>query len=137
MLQVQLYEQKIQMGVKGFTLIEVLIVMAIFSIGILAAGAMQMTSTRGNASARRITEATAHAESQIENLMQQSYYHADLDPVSNPHESSQGPYTINWNVTEIDLDANGTNESKAVDVTVNWSYRGDRNVSIKYIIPEY
>ena len=137
MFQMQLDKKKMQTDVKGFTLIEVLIVIAIFSIGILAVAAMQMTSTRGNASARRITEATAHAESQMENLMQQSYYHADLDPVGNPHASTQGPYTINWNVTEIDLDADGTNESKAVDVTVNWSYRGDHNLSINYIIPEY
>jgi type IV pilus assembly protein PilV len=128
---------KMQIGIKGFTLIEVLIVMAIFSIGILAVAAMQMTSTKGNASARRITEATALAENQIENLMQVSYDHADLNTATNPHGSTQGPYTINWNVTEVDLDADGTNDSKTVDVTVNWSYGKDRSVSIQYIIPEY
>ncbi len=128
---------KMQIGIKGFTLIEVLIVMAIFSIGILAVVAMQVTSTKGNASARRITEATALAENQIENLMQVSYDHADLNPANNPHESTQGPYAINWNVTEVDLDANGTNDSKTVDVTVNWNYGGDRSVSIQYIIGEY
>ena len=126
-----------QICIKGFTLIEVLIVMAIFSIGILAVAAMQMTSTKSNASARRITEETALAEKQIENLMQLSYDHADLDPANNPHESIQGPYIINWNVTEIDLDANGTNDSKRVDVTVSWINGGNRNVSIRYIIPEY
>jgi len=126
-----------QMNVKGFTLIEVLIVLAIFSIGILAVAAMQMTSTKGNASARRMTEATALAENQIENLMQLSYDHADLNPANNPHESTQGPYTVNWNATEIDLDADGTNDSKTVDVTVNWNYGRDRSVSIQYIRPEY
>ncbi len=138
MLQMQSNKQKMQMDLKGFTLIEVLIVMAIFSIGILAVAAMQVTSTKGNASARRITEATALAENQIENLMQLSYDHADLNPANNPlHESTQSPYTINWNVTEIDLDTDGTNDSKTVNVAVNWSYGGDRNVSIQYIIPEY
>jgi type IV pilus assembly protein PilV len=130
-------KQKMQMDVKGFTLIEVLIVLAIFSIGILAVAAMQMTSTKGNASARRMTEATALAENQIENLMQLSYDHADLNPANNPHESTQGPYTVNWNATEIDLDADGTNDSKTVDVTVNWNYGRDRSVSIQYIRPEY
>jgi type IV pilus assembly protein PilV len=48
MLQRQLIKQKMQMDIKGFTLIEVLIVMTIFSIGILAVAAMQMTSTKGN-----------------------------------------------------------------------------------------
>jgi type IV pilus assembly protein PilV len=137
MLQKQSNEQKKQMDIKGFTLIEVLIVLAIFSIGILAVAAMQMTSTKGNASARRITEATALAENQIENLMQVSYDHADLNPANNPHESTQGPYTVNWNVTEIDLDADGTNDSKTVDVVVNWNYGRDRSVSIQYIIPEF
>ncbi len=137
MLQTQSNKLKMQIGIKGFTLIEVLIVLAIFSIGILAVAAMQMTSTKGNASARRITEATALAENQIENLMQVSYDHADLNPANNPHESTQGPYTVNWNATEIDLDADGTNDSKTVSVAVNWSYGGDRNVSIQYIIPEY
>jgi type IV pilus assembly protein PilV len=137
MLQTQSNKLKMQMDIKGFTLIEVLIVLAIFSIGILAVAAMQMTSTKGNASARRITEATALAENQIENLMQVSYDHADLNPANNPHGGPQGPYTINWNATEVDLDADGTNDSKTVDVTVNWNYGRDRSVSIQYIIPEY
>jgi type IV pilus assembly protein PilV len=138
MFQIQSNKQKIQMDFKGFTLIEVLIVMSIFSIGILAVAAMQMTSTKGNASARRMTEATALAENQIENLMQLPYGDEDLNPATNPHPGPQGsPYTINWNVTEIDLDADGTNDSKTIDVTVNWRYGGDRNVSIQYIRPEY
>ena len=137
MLQTQSNNIKIQMNIKGFTLLEVLIVIAIFSIGILAVAAMQMSSTRGNASARRITEATALAESQIENLMQLSYDDENLDPADNPHPGPPGPYTMTWNVTEIDLDANGTNDSKRIDVTVSWNYGGDRDVSIQYIIPEY
>jgi type IV pilus assembly protein PilV len=137
MLQRQLIKQKMQIDIKGFTLIEVLIVMAIFSIGILAVAAMQMTSTKGNASARRITEAAALAENQIENLIQLPYDHPDLIPANNPHVSSQGPYSVNWNVTEIDLDTDGTNDSKTVNVTISWSYGGDRNFSIRYIIPEY
>jgi type IV pilus assembly protein PilV len=137
MLRGQLIEQKKQVGIRGFTLIEVLIVMTIFSIGVLAVAAMQMTSTKGNASARRMTEATALAEEQIENLMQLPYDHADLDPANNPHLSTQGPYLVNWNVTEIDLDSNGTNDSKKVDVAVSWRYTGKRNLSMLFIIPEY
>jgi type IV pilus assembly protein PilV len=138
MLQILSNEQKMQMGIKGFTLIEVLIVIAIFSTGILAVAAMQIISTKGNASARRITEATALAENQIENLMQLPYGDADLNPANNPHPGPQvPPYTVSWNVNEIDLDADGTNDSKTIDVTVSWSYGGDRNVSIQYIIPEF
>ena len=137
MRQRQLIEQKMQMAIKGFTLIEVLIVMTIFSTGILAVAAMQTTSTKGNASARRMTEATALAEKQIEDLMQLPYDHADLDPANNPHAISRGPYTVNWNVIEIDLDSNGMNDSKKVDVAVDYRYAGKLKVSIQYIIPEY
>jgi prepilin-type N-terminal cleavage/methylation domain-containing protein len=137
MLRTQLIEPKKQIAIRGFTLIEVLIVMAIFSIGILAVAAMQMTSTRGNASARRMTEATVLAEKQIENLMQLPYDHADLDPTNNPHVSNQGPYSVNWNVTEVDLDSNGINDSKKVKIAVSWRYAGKRNLSMLYIIPQY
>jgi type IV pilus assembly protein PilV len=137
MFQMQSNKQKIKMNSRGFTLIEVLIVIAIFSIGILAVAAMQMTSTKGNASARRITEATALAENQIENLIQLPYDHADLNPANNPHGGPQGPYNTTWNVVEVDLDVDGNNDSKEIDVTVSWSYGGQRDVSIKYIIPEY
>ena len=137
MLQRQFVKQNTRMGIKAFTLIEVLMVMTIFSIGILAVAAMQMTSTKGNASARRMTEALALAENHVENLMRLPYDHADLDPANNPHTSSQGPYSISWNVTELDLDANGTNDSKTVNVTVGWRYGRKRNVSIHYILPEY
>ena len=137
MLPGQLIEQKMQTGVRGFTLIEVLIVMTIFSTGILAVAAMQITSTKGNASARRMTEATALAEKQIENLTQLPYDHADLDPTNNPHVSNQGPYSLNWNVTEIDLDSNGINDSKKIQVAVSWRYAGKRNLSMIYIISQY
>ena len=137
MPQRQFNEQKMQIAARGFTLVEVLVVMTIFSTGILAVAAMQMTSTKSNASARRMTEATALAEKQMENLMQLPYDHADLDPADNPHVSTHGPYSVRWNVTEIDLDSNGSNDAKKVNVAVHWNYAGKRHLSIQYIIPEY
>jgi prepilin-type N-terminal cleavage/methylation domain-containing protein len=134
MLKKQSNKEKIPMGMQGFTLIEVLIAIAVFSIGILAVAAMQITSVNGNASGRRVTEATALAENRIERLLELSYDHNDLNPALNPHQATSDPYDINWTVTDTDLDADGVNDSKTVSVTVNWTYRGDRKVSIQHII---
>ena len=105
----------------GFTLVEVLIVVAIFSIGILAVASMQITAVKGNASARRVTEATALAENQLEILLELPYDHNDLDPDLNPHQLSQSPYEISWNIIETDLDGDGIIDAKTVDITVGWS----------------
>jgi len=137
MFLIQKYKQKIKKNNRGFTLIEVLIGMVIFTIGILAVATLQASSTKSNSSARRITEALSLAESKIEDLMLLPYDHADLNPVDSPYEEIREPYTINWDVTEIDLDANGTNDSKIVNVAVSRRAAGDREVSIQYIIPEY
>ena len=136
MLDKQSNEKAAQATHQGYTLVEVLIVIAIFSIGILAVAAMQTTAVKGNASARRITEATALAENQIETLLELPYDDSDLDPALNPHEAAQGPYTIIWNVTDTDLDANGVDDAKTVAVTVNWNYGGNRDVSLQHIIPQ-
>ena len=53
---------------EGFTLIEVLIAMAIFAVGILALAGLQVTYIGGNASAQMQTEATALGAQVIEHL---------------------------------------------------------------------
>ena len=123
-------------NIKGFTLIEVLIAIAIFSIGFFAITAMQIHSINGNSSARRITEATILAEAQLERLLELPYDHNDLDPGLNPHQVKQNSYTLTWDVTETDLDSDGTNDSKNVNIVVNLRYRGDRNVTLMHIVPE-
>jgi type IV pilus assembly protein PilV len=104
-------------GEKGYTIIEVMIALAIFSIGILAAWALQNSSTRGNASARNLTIAASCASDRLEQLIQLPYAHADLlvgvhtpaqvtDGIDNnfdgeidePGES--GPLGITWLVTD-------------------------------------
>ena len=121
---------------RGFTFIEVLIVLAIFSIGVLAVAVMQATSIGTNAAARMSGEATALATNQLEALMALPYGHADLNPANNPHGFQQGAYTINWNVTESDVDGDGTNDSKTVLVTVSCTNPNAKGISIQYIKPE-
>lgn len=50
----------------GFSLIEVLVALTIFAIGLLALAGMQMTAIRGNSGAQSLTSATSLAEGTME-----------------------------------------------------------------------
>jgi type IV pilus modification protein PilV len=58
---------------QGFTLIEVLIAMAIFAIGILAVGSMQISAINTNALARNSTTVVTMAKDRAEQLMALPY----------------------------------------------------------------
>ncbi len=100
-----LFKQLIRHGVKkkknenGFTLIEVLMALAIFSIGILAIAKLQITSVADNTSSRKYTEASTWGTSRIESVMSTAYDAASL--VNGATGTIvQGIYTINWTVTD-------------------------------------
>lgn len=58
---------------KGFTLMEVLIALAIFAIGILGVAKMQLSAISGNSSSRGWTEAATIGQQQLEMLMSLPY----------------------------------------------------------------
>jgi type IV pilus assembly protein PilV len=101
----------------GFTMIEVLIAMGLFMIGILSLTGLQAACISGNASARIQTEATAIGSQVIEELRMLPEDHPDLDADGNPHELSRAgsqSYTVRWIVT----DNVAVSETKSVRVTV-------------------
>ena len=114
-------------GSRGFTLIEVMIAMAIFSIGILAVGAMQINSTNTNTRARIHTEESTWVVDQIERLTALGYDDADLD--AGDHAVVQGPYTVSWTVTD-DSPVAG---AKSITVTVSSSHHRARPITIEFI----
>ena len=120
----------------GFTFVELLVVLAIFTIAVLAIAAMQITSINTNASARMSGEASALAANQLEALMVLPYNHSDLNPASSPFEVVSGPYTVKWEVMLFDIDGDLTNDSKTIMVTVQCANRNAKDVSIQYIKPE-
>ena len=139
MLNTQTAKMTHRIDDRGFTFVELLIVIAIFSIGILAVASMQVTSINTNASARMSGEATALAANQIEALMALDYNTAEelsSDPVDNPHVLNEDAYKINWIVTDSDIDGDGTNESKTVFVTVRCANPNSKDVNMQYIIHE-
>ena len=125
---------------QGFTLIEILIAMAIFAIGILAVGSMQIAAINTNASARNSMTVVTMAKDRAEKLTALTYDHADLVGSADPgtlhtpaagadgidnNEDGQideageaGHISINWNVIESDLNADDVDDSKMITVTV-------------------
>jgi len=66
----------------GFTLIEILIAMTIFAIGILAVGAMQISAIKGNTFSNDLTEASTIAQDQVELLISKDFSDPDLVDVN-------------------------------------------------------
>jgi type IV pilus assembly protein PilV len=121
----------------GFTLIEVMIALAIFAIGILAVSAMQITAINQNSGSRMQTEATAVAEQLIERLMALPYDHdllsADLN--RNPHQQTVGAYNVSWTVSTPDpTDPVYKDLSvKMINITVNGGNPNMRPVNMSSI----
>ena len=139
----------------GFTIIEVMIGICIFAIGVLAVCNMQLSGIKGSATARHYTEASTIAMDKIESLMVLPYEDgalSDRDGDGNPtsggnlglfdateltadwkEDDPSGQYTIFWNVAEDDLSEN----TKTVSVIVVWNGTGmRRSVSMQRAIPE-
>lgn len=94
---------------QGFTLIEILIAITIFAIGILAVASMQISSINGNADAQRITDASTIAQDQLEALMALDY----SDPLLNDDDNDG----TNQDADDDGIDDDGGNFG--LDDTVN------------------
>jgi type IV pilus assembly protein PilV len=82
----------------GFSLIEVMVALTVFSIGLLAIFSMQFSAIKTNASARGVTENITVAADKAEQLMALSYDHADL---------TAGSHQVGQDVDGIDNNLNG------------------------------
>jgi len=103
----------------GFTIIEVLIAMIIFAVGILAIGKMQLVSINGNNIAGKYTEGSTLGVSEIENIIATAYDDASLVDGTNG-TVTQGLYTVNWTITDSVPIAN----VKKINMVVTWNLKG-------------
>lgn len=119
---------------QGFTLIEVLIALTIFSIGILGVGTMQISSLSGNASANNFTQGSTWAVDRVEKLISLPYNHIDLNSATHEETSPDGVYTISWTV----IDSEVIPKTKSISATVSWRHglNGANQMNINHIIPQ-
>jgi Tfp pilus assembly protein PilV len=122
---------------KGYMLIEALISIAIFSIGFLAVATMVFSATRNNTKGNILTQANMLARQQLEQVKNTPDI-TDFAPEPttttesglDPNGESGGIYT---RTTTIE-DTLGFNTSRAVEVTVSWTRRGqNRSVVLRTI----
>jgi type IV pilus assembly protein PilV len=112
------------MGVKGFSLIEMLISIVILSISLLAMASLMATTTMNNASGTQITEAINLAQDKIEELSVTPS--GSLLPGTDQKRGSTGiNYSRNWAIQP-----NATGNLSAVTVTVNWSDRENHSINL-------
>jgi len=110
---------------RGLSIIEVIFALSIFAIGILAVSTLALSAISSNASARRVTDATALAEDRLERLASMPYI--DIQDGS----EMEGAYQVTWAVIENDI----VDKTKSITVTVTcpdgWK---DTNVAIRHLI---
>jgi prepilin-type N-terminal cleavage/methylation domain-containing protein len=112
----------------GFTLIEIVVALTIFAIGILAVASIQVSATTGNARSRFATEAATLAQDQVERLMLLDYDPSAPAPEFNganngsrAYGDQTGRYVVDWTVSAPDTPVNN---SVSITVSVNWTESG-------------
>jgi len=95
---------------KGFSLIEIMISLSIFAVGILAISSLQIGTINSNAKAGRTVEAVAIAQEQVETLMTSHY--ADVN--------TTGPITLNTRYNVSWTVAAPVMNTKDVALIVSW-----------------
>ncbi len=111
----------------GFTLLEVLIAISIFAVGILAVATLQVNAIRKNRLGNEVTKATSLAQMQIESLKRADINSAALAPgnyddPNNPIDETEahgGTFTRSWDI------ADKSAYSRIVTVTVRWTEGGN------------
>ena len=117
------------MNKKGFTLIEVLIGLIFLAIGLLAIGALQITSTRGNFFSSGLMQATYVAQDRLESIKNLPFDSPNIqDGSSDSGSAAISGIVFNWSYRVV---ANG--DVRTINLTVTWNDGVDHNLSFSTI----
>jgi prepilin-type N-terminal cleavage/methylation domain-containing protein len=120
-------------GNRGFTLTEVMIAIAVFSIGLLGIAQTLVVVINTNLTARQITTATILAQAALEDIHRLGYVAAD-NAVATSDYGSMPNYEAFKRVTAISPDTPDVG-MKTATITVSW--KGDqRSLSLSTILTE-
>lgn len=110
----------------GFTLIEILMVMSIFAIGILAIMTLHVVAIDRNAAAREILAASTLLADRFEKLITADYTGNDLDPGEAATRKEHG-FTIEQKVTATLIP-----NIKKIDLAVVPGEKPERRLAVTY-----
>lgn len=97
-------------GNQGFTIVELLVALTIFSIGLLALASMQITAIQGNAQANRLSQEASMAQGVMEQILA-------------------------WKPNDARLNSSSSNQTWVFsDGSTTYSETGSSNLSARYTV---
>ncbi|MCF8126436.1 MAG: prepilin-type N-terminal cleavage/methylation domain-containing protein [Desulfotignum sp.] len=116
----------------GFTFLEVLIALAIFSIGLLAINAMTAMVIKSNYQSRNLTTAVSLAQNKMDELKAGAY--GSIVDKSESGLDSEGTAGSGIFDCDITVTTNAAPDYKTVEVKVSWSDPDPREVAMQTVI---
>lgn len=119
----------------GFSLIEVMIALVVFAIGVLALGITIPAATKRVNRAGQQTHASTLAAERAEQLLMTPFDHGDLTAGghTDPANPSDGVYYVQWNVTD---DQPVTNCKRVVVTVSRLSTSNAAEAAVTIVVPK-
>ncbi len=114
---------------RGFTLIEIMVAVALLSVGLLGMAGLTVGIMRGNSLSSQVTTATALAQAKMEDIKRVGYSGATE---STEDYNSISGYPLYQRVTEVDVESPDPG-MKTVTITVLWD-SGASSIAVETIL---
>jgi len=126
-------------GQRGFTLVELLIAVALSTVGLLGLLALQMIAINGNMMSRDFGEAIGIAQERLEVAARTPYASlpalaetatASIDPTTDAPTTTSSPQAIYTRTTTVTANADATTD---VQVVVTWNDARNRSHAVTLV----